>query len=155
MLECGEMGRKYVIAFDGACEPINPGGVASWGYTITENGRELMFANGVAGEGPDMTNNVAEYTGLIHAIRGLKKTVGKGDSVTIRGDSQLVIRHLKGEYKVSASRLKPLYRDAVALIGELTGNGVRVEFAWVPREENERADTLSHEAYEQHRSRRR
>ncbi len=149
------MGRKYVIAFDGACEPKNPGGVASWGYAIMENDKELMSAKGVAGEGPDMTNNVAEYTGLIHAMKSLRKTVGSGDSVTIQGDSQLVIRQLKGEYKVRSSRLRPLYLDAVALMEELTRNGVRVESVWVPRELNERADTLSHEAYGEYRSRRR
>jgi ribonuclease HI len=53
------MGRKYMVAFDGACEPVNPGGIASWGYTVVENGKELMFANGVAGEGTGMTNNIA------------------------------------------------------------------------------------------------
>jgi ribonuclease HI len=148
------MGRKYVIAFDGACEPVNPGGVASWGYTVTENGKEIMFANGVFGEGAGMTNNVAEYTALVTAMRALRKVVGKGDSVRIQGDSQLVIRHLKGEYKVRAVGLRPLYLDAVGLIGELTGRGVTVEFAWVPREENERADTLSHQAYEKYRARR-
>jgi len=147
------MGRKYMVAFDGACEPVNPGGIASWGYTVVENGKELMFANGVAGEGTGMTNNIAEYTALVTVLRALRKVVTKGDSVKIQGDSQLVIRHLKGEYKVRAAGLKPLYLDAVGLIGELTGSGTRVEFAWVPREENERADTLSHEAYEQYRSR--
>ena len=61
----------------------------------------------------------------------------------IRGDSQLVVRQLKGEYKVKSKRILPLYVRAMELLNELGG---KVE--WVPREQNKIADELSRVAYE-------
>jgi ribonuclease HI len=61
----------------------------------------------------------------------------------IRGDSQLVVRQLKGEYKVKSKRILPLYVRATELLNELGG---KVE--WVPREQNKIADELSRVAYE-------
>jgi ribonuclease HI len=141
------MTRRLVVAFDGACEPKNPGGIASWGYVILEERRELQARRGVVGEGDGMTNNVAEYAGLIEAIGNVTHMVTSGDSVRIQGDSQLVIRQLKGDYRVRSERLRPLHAQLSGLIDDLKRIGVKIEIDWVPREENERADTLSHEAF--------
>ncbi len=90
--------------------------------------------------GDDVTNNVAEYTALIKGLECLKEMgVSK---VRIRGDSQLVIRQLKGEYRVRSSRMKPLYEKARQLLRDF-----QYELEWVPRELNEEADRLSREAF--------
>jgi len=86
----------------------------------------------------DCTNNIAEYTAL---IEGLKECSSRGfDTVEVFGDSQLVIRQMKGEYKVKNAKLKPLHNDAMVLVRSFFG----VTFTWIPREENTIADGLSH-----------
>jgi ribonuclease HI len=129
--------------FDGLCEPKNPGGIATFGYVIfLEDGRTVK-GYGLASKpySPDSTNNVAEYTGLICLLEEMKRLNIRNP--LIRGDSQLVVRQLKGEYKVKSKRILPLYVRAMELLNELGG---KVE--WVPREQNKLADELSRVAYE-------
>ncbi|MEJ2776363.1 ribonuclease HI [Sulfolobaceae archaeon RB850M] len=129
--------------FDGLCEPKNPGGIATFGYVIfLEDGRTVK-GYGLASKpySPDSTNNVAEYTGLICLLEEMKRLNIRNP--LIRGDSQLVVRQLKGEYKVKSKRILPLYVRATELLNELGG---KVE--WVPREQNKLADELSRVAYE-------
>ena len=135
----------YYLYFDGLCEPKNPGGVATYGFVIKdEEGNVVCKGKGLVGAGmfgDDVTNNVAEYTAL---IKGLECFLEKGlkGPLVVRGDSQLVIRQLKGEYKVKSPRMKPLYEKVKELI-----KGLDVTFEWVPREKNEEADSLSREAF--------
>ena len=133
------------LNFDGLCEPKNPGGVATYGFVVRdENGKIVCEGKGVVGAGfmgDDVTNNVAEYTALIKALECLREK-GIKDKVIIMGDSQLVIRQLKGEYKVRSERIKPLYRRARELL-----KGIEYELRWVPRRLNEYADRLSREAF--------
>ena len=83
------------------------------------------------------TNNVAEYNGLLAALRwaadrGLRK-------LHIRADSELLVKQMRGEYKVKHEGLKPLFLQACALIrtiGDVTFEHVRREF-------NKDADRLS------------
>ena len=65
-------------------------------------------------------------------------------TLEIRGDSQVVIRQMTGAYTCSAPSLQPLHQEALDLAGRLPG----VTFRWIPRNENERADELSREAFE-------
>ena len=129
------------VNFDGACEPPS-GGIATYGYHIEGGGffdedKGLAVAPG----SPHSTNNVAEYSAAIHALNWLLGRGYRGDVVLV-GDSELVIRQMKGEYQVRAEHLKA-YHDHLA---ELASKFQHVEFQWVPREENARADALSKEA---------
>jgi ribonuclease HI len=63
----------------------------------------------------------------------------------VEGDSQLVIRQMNGEYEVRAEHLKA-YHDWLA---QLARSFPKVEFRWVPREENAMADALSKRAVEE------
>lgn len=132
------------IYFDGLTEPVNPRGIATYGYTISENNSiTVKEGYGLATEpwSPNATNNVAEYMGVICA---LSKAVELGiHSARVRGDSKLVISQLLGTYKVKSRRLFPLYIRARELAGKMGS----VEFEWVPRELNSRADALSRLAY--------
>src|SRR3954467_12566452 len=56
------------------------------------------------------TNNVAEYTALVTGLQKAKELGAK--NIQIRGDSELVIKQMKGEYRVKHPDLKPLYEEA-------------------------------------------
>ena len=135
------------VNFDGACKPPS-GGIATYGYHI-EGGGFFNEDKGLAitPGSPHSTNNVAEYSAAIHALGWLLAQGYRGD-VVLAGDSELVIRQMKGEYQVRAEHLKA-YHDHLV---ELASRFHHVEFHWVPREENTRADALSKEALEEVRA---
>ena len=139
--------HRLVLNFDGLCEPVNPGGVATYGFVVKRGSEVVCEGRGLVGAGmlgDDVTNNVAEYTALIKALECLKERGLEGEKVLIRGDSQLVIKQLKGEYKVRSSRIKPLYEKVRKLLKSFD-----YELEWVPRELNAEADALSREAFKE------
>ena len=92
---------------------------------------ELHGALGIA------TNNVAEYNGLLAALRwAVENNVSR---VHIRADSELLVKQMRGEYKVKNPGLQPLYVRARLLVAELDD----VKFEHVRREFNAEADRLS------------
>jgi len=129
--------------FDGLCEP-NPGGVATYGFVIKRDGKKIDEGHGLAGtpKTPKATNNVAEYTGLIKALEWLVAHKTKGP-VIVRGDSDLIVRQVKGEYKVKSCLLAPLHAQVKELLEELPD--LRLE--WIQRERNADADRLTNLAY--------
>ncbi len=133
-----------VVHFDGACQPPRGGGVATFGYTV-QGGGFLAEEAGLATRpySDRATNNVAEYVGAIRALEWLVEQ-GYAGEVVVRGDSQLVIRQMTGEYEVKADHLRAYH----ARLRQLEGKFVRVTFEWVPREENRTADALSKRALE-------
>jgi ribonuclease HI len=83
------------------------------------------------------TNNVAEYHGLIAALQwAIDHDVRQ---LAIKGDSQLIIEQMKGNYKVKNEGLKPLYLKAKLLVMQIGD----VSFEHVRREHNTEADRLS------------
>lgn len=135
-----------ILFIDGACEPKNPGGVASYGWVGYWKGKKAAHGFGVIGEGDGMTNNVAEYGALISAMKHL---ISKGyfGEVQFNSDSQLVVNQMSGSWKVSSPHIALLFSEAK----ELARNFDKVSFVWIPREENEEADTLSKKAYSDYR----
>ena len=129
------------IYFDGLCYPRNPGGVAAYGYAVYRVGKPIWRGFGAVGEGRGMTNNVAEYEALLAAARWLVDE-GIEEKIIIKGDSELVIKQMKGEYRVTSATSKKYVPEIKRLL-----QGKDVSFSWVPREENEEADELSRVAY--------
>ena len=86
------------------------------------------------------TNNVAEYAGLIAALT-LANREGV-DRLTVYSDSQLLVRQIRGQYRVKAPHLKPIYLKALQLRQQIA----RFEIRHVPREENRDADRLANQA---------
>jgi ribonuclease HI len=129
--------------FDGLCDP-NPGGVATFGFVIKRDGKKIAEGHGLAGtpKTPQATNNVAEYTGAIKALEWLLDHDHK-EGITLRGDSDLVIRQLKGEYKVKSALLAPLH----SRVKELAEQFRDLRFEWIQRERNADADRLTNLAY--------
>jgi ribonuclease HI len=136
-----------IIYFDGLCYPKNPGGLAAYGYLIFRNGDLIHKGFGAVGEGKGMTNNVAEYEGLMAAALWLNDEEIT-DKIEIKGDSQLVIKQMKGEYRVNSATSKKYVPEIKKLL-----HGKEVNFIWIPREENEEADKLSRVAYERYKKR--
>lgn len=126
----------HTLYFDG-CSKGNPGmsgaGAVLYDEQLVEIWSNAQFV------GNRSTNNEAEYTGL---LIGLRKSVDLGiDHLLVRGDSQLIIRQLKGEYKVKSESLKPMYSEAIELIQQIRS----VQFEHVYRHLNKRADALSNQ----------
>jgi len=128
---------SLVIFTDGASLG-NPGPMGI-GVVVYEGRHKVTEFGEYIGEG---TNNIAEYTALIKALEYAKKN--KAKEVHIKADSQLIIRQMRGEYKVKDEKLKPLKRKADSLC-----EGLIVRFEHIPREKNEEADALSKEGAEQ------
>jgi ribonuclease HI len=119
--------------FDGGARG-NPG-PAGWGAHIVDDaGTVLSEQHGSLGIA---TNNVAEYHGLIAALQW---AVEHGvTQLTVRGDSQLIVEQMRGNYKVKHEGLRPLYLQARMLVMQIGD----VRFEHVRREQNSDADRLS------------
>jgi ribonuclease H / adenosylcobalamin/alpha-ribazole phosphatase len=86
------------------------------------------------------TNNVAEYSGL---IAGLRKAIALGlPEVEVVSDSELMVKQMRGEYRVKNEALRGLSVEAGRLARELGS----VEYRHVRRAHNELADRLVNEA---------
>ena len=125
----------YKLYFDG-CSKGNPG-KAGAGAVIYKNNMEIFSISIFVGE--KETNNVAEYTGLLIGLKEAVKLEIK--DLVVNGDSQLVIKQMKGEYQVKAPNLIKLFTEAKQLEGEFE----KIMFNHVYRTENKRADQLSNE----------
>ena len=89
------------------------------------------------------TNNVAEYNGLLAALRwAVANGVG---TLHIRSDSELLVKQMNGQYRVKNPGLQPLYEEARALVKQIG----RVKFEHVRREFNKEADRLANEAMDE------
>jgi ribonuclease HI len=129
-------GRAHVY-FDGASRG-NPG-PAAIGYAV-------VTTNGVVAEGgeriDDTTNNRAEYEALIRALE-VARDYGF-DEVDVRGDSELIVNQVRGEYDVSVPEL----RERRVRVRELLDGFDRWSLTHVPREVNSRADELANAAFD-------
>jgi len=136
---------NWLLQFDGGSRG-NPGiGGAGAVLFLLENIKETSIYEIKKNEkwsgyfylGDNITNNVAEYKGL---LEGLKQAlVFNAKYINIEGDSQLIINQLNGIYQVKDLKLKPLYKEATNIIEKFT----KWECRYIPRELNGRADSLS------------
>jgi ribonuclease HI len=115
----------------------NPG-PAAYGYVLEAEDGTVLAAHGEAiGEA---TNNVAEYRAL---VAGLEKAVELAvDEIEVVSDSELLVRQMRGEYRVKNEALRELSEEAKMLARRLRS----VRYTAVRREHNELADRLVNEA---------
>ncbi len=136
--------QLHVVAYADGASRGNPGPSSYGAVVYDEAGVELSTASKALGYG---TNNQAEYQG---AIAALEASLGLGASeVTLRLDSQLIVRQLDGRYRVKNPKLIPLHKRMLDLRSRFT----RVIVEHVPREENKVADKLANEALDRQSSR--
>ena len=115
----------------------NPG-PAAYGFVLESEDGTVLAAEGEAIG--TATNNVAEYSGL---IAGLQKAVELHvPEVEVVSDSELMVKQMRGEYRVKNQALRDLYDEATALALRLG----TVEYRHVKRAHNELADKLVNDA---------
>lgn len=92
--------------------------------------------------GDNLTNNEAEYLALIFGLENLNKVAGEGSEIEIQLDSELVVKQLRGEYKIKEARLKAL----AAQVKAATATFPTLTYTHIRREQNSLADELANEA---------
>lgn len=131
--------KLHTLFVDGASRG-NPGD-ASIGCVILDSNSEESFTIskriGIA------TNNQAEYTAL---LEGLKKALSEGIlEISVFADSELMVKQMKGEYKVKNLVLKDLWNQTHMLSKKFDTFSIQ----HVRREKNERADELANLALDE------
>ena len=161
--EVADKKKNLIVNFDGLCEPINPAGIACYGFIVKDDwGKTLHRDCGLIIDVPPFSsavnNNVAEYGAAIKAMEWLAEN-GYGNSdgkneknryieITMRGDSQLIIRKLRSaSYSKRAAKLTSMYNRAIAMRSKFAD--VNIRFEWVRRDYNKEADDLAKRAYYQ------
>ncbi|MGH3017986.1 MAG: ribonuclease HI family protein [Gaiellaceae bacterium] len=118
----------------------NPG-PAAYGFVLEAEDGTVLAAHGEAiGVA---TNNVAEYRAL---VAGLERADDAGiDELEVVSDSELLVKQMRGEYKVKNAVLRELWEEAQRTARRLGS----VTYAAVRREHNELADRLVNEALDE------
>ena len=112
----------------------NPG-PAGYGVRIEDDAGTLIEEfHGFLGSA---TNNIAEYNGLLAALRYAQQHGHR--RVRIKSDSELLVKQMKGEYRVKSPGLQSLYYEARAMAERLE----RIVYEHVGREQNKDADRLA------------
>jgi ribonuclease HI len=133
---------KAIVHVDGGARG-NPGPAAAACVISTPEGEILGEHAELLG---DATNNVAEYRALLLGLRWARE-LGVTD-VEVVGDSELIVKQVRGLYKVKHEAMKPLHREATAALGEFERWSIRT----VPRAQNAHADALVNAALDQARA---
>lgn len=139
--------KKIIIYTDGGSRG-NPGPSAIGFVFANEHGQVFKRYSQYLGE--NFTNNEAEYLAVIFALKKFKQLFGKklakNSEIEVRCDSELLIRQLKGEYKILDSKIQPLFLE----LWNLKMDFKKVKFKLIPRERNKEADFLVNEAINTH-----
>jgi ribonuclease HI len=126
----------FLMYADGASRG-NPGPASIGAVIYDRRGAKVAEVSEVIGE---TTNNVAEYRAL---IAGLEAALALGVTrLQVRLDSLLLVRQVRGEFRVKAPGLQPLHRRVQALVGRFDGFSIE----HVRREKNTVADGLANAA---------
>jgi ribonuclease HI len=141
------------IYTDGLAEPTNPG-IGTYGYVVYRDGKELKRGHGF--DGDPVSNNHAEYAGLVEALKSVAALTD--EEIVVKSDSKMLANQMAGEWKVSKkaynSEAEGTYVDKYLEAKEVARKFSRLSFVWVPREENSQADELSRVAYREQLRRR-
>lgn len=127
--------REAVLWTDGAARG-NPGPAGIGAILKSASGEVLYTGSEYLGH---TTNNVAEYKAVLLGLAGaLQQGI---ERVEVRADSELLIRQLKGEYRVKSAGLKPLFDEARQLLSRFKS----VKLTHIRRELNGEADKLANQ----------
>ena len=134
--------KKIIIYTDGGSRG-NPGAAAIGVVFCNEKGQKIKeFSEYIE----EATNNEAEYTAAIFALKKFKALFGKKiasrSEVELRSDSELLINQLSAKYKILDSKIQPLFLQ----LWNLKIDFKKVKFKLIPREKNREADRLANEA---------
>jgi probable phosphoglycerate mutase len=134
------MAAKYIIEADGGSRG-NPGTAGSGAVVIdAESGDVLVQIARYIGVA---TNNVAEYVALIAGLQAAFD-LDPNAEIDVRMDSKLVIEQMSGRWKIKHPDMLELGRQVQDLV-----RAKHVNFTWIPREHNFRADALANKAMDE------
>ncbi len=129
------LAEDAVLWTDGAARG-NPGPAGIGAILKSSSGEVLYTGSEFLGH---TTNNVAEYKAV---LLGLAGALAQGiHRVEVRADSELLIKQLKGEYRVKSPGLRPLFEEARRLISHFSS----VKLTYIRRELNGEADRLANQ----------
>jgi len=135
--------KKITIYIDGGSRG-NPGPAGIGVVFCNEKGQCFKKYSEYLGE--EITNNEAEYQALIFTLRKFKalfgKELAKNTDIEIKSDSELLIKQVKGEYKI----LEPKIQSLFITVWNLRIDFKKIKFTLIPREKNKEADALAGEA---------
>jgi ribonuclease HI len=86
-----------------------------------------------------MSNNVAEYLGLTQALTWLLKESHQEKRITFFGDNKMTVMQMDGKWRAKQGLYIPFYKRAL----EIRKKFKKLNFEWIPREQNGEADELS------------
>jgi len=112
MVDSDLMQETFTLNFDGGSRG-NPGPAGVGVVIYAADGVELLTLGRFIGRA---TNNAAEYRALITGLQEAKKLGAR--RLHIRGDSELIIKQMRGEYRVKNPALRPLWQEAQALVAQ-------------------------------------
>jgi len=135
--------RRVIIYTDGGSRG-NPGPGAIGVVFCNEKGEIFKKYSQYLGE--NFTNNEAEYQAAIFAFKKFKSLFGsklaKNSEIELKSDSELLIKQLKGEYKI----LEPKIQTLFITLWNLKLDFKKIKFTFIHREKNKEADKLANEA---------
>jgi ribonuclease HI len=134
------MANKLIIHTDGGARG-NPG-PAAIGIVIDSPTGKKVYSEFIG----ETTNNVAEYQAVIFALKKAKQFLGKTRAseteIDIFTDSELMYKQIAGLYKIKNSGIQPLF----ITVWNLKQDFKKVNFKYIPREQNKEADKLVNKA---------
>ena len=135
--------KKIIIYTDGGSRG-NPGKAAIGVVFCNEKDQAIKKYGEYLGD--NLTNNDAEYQAIIFALKKFKAIFGKAiaqtSDVEIKSDSELVVKQLNGDYRLSDPKIQQFFIE----IWNLKFDFQSVKFKHIPREKNKEADRLVNEA---------
>jgi ribonuclease HI len=138
--------RVFIINVDGASRG-NPGpAAAAWIIRDGRDGVVLLEEGLFLGK---ETNNRAEYLALLFALEDAHLL--KAEAVSVLSDSELLVKQVRGEYRVKNAGLKPLAERVKRLAGAFPAFAIK----HVPRKDNREADKVANEVLSEHTRRHR
>ena len=133
------MNDEILMWYDGSCEPCNPGGYASYGVLIKHNGVTIFSESKLVGHGQGMSNNVAEYSGLLRGLQWLLNNGYRKNKIVIRGDNMMTVMQTAGKWRARKGFYIPYFQK----VRDIKSNFKKIDIAWIPREQNGEAHELS------------
>jgi len=138
------LGKKIKIFTDGASRG-NPGLAGIGIAVVSDEDKPIETHKKFLGK---YTNNYAEYVALIEGVRLLRSMDREFDEIHFYLDSELVVKQIKGEYKI---KHKELIKLSLEFWKEIKSLNKKFSIKHIPREENKLADKLANEAIDEYK----
>ena len=134
---------NYIAYFDGATEPVNPGGACGIGSLILDSlkNRLLEYSHFIP-MNKSNSNNVAEYLAFIKILEWFEENEITNKTILIYGDSMLVVKQMNNQWRIKKGLYKKYALKAKNILSSLKSKN-NIIIKWISRDYNYLADELS------------